>query len=72
MNNFFFQFLNFFIFFLIKKKKVIIYSEGLNYQKYFINLINTLDEKQRIIYLSSELNDVIKKKILLTFILAPV
>ena len=62
MNNFFFQLLNFFIFFLITNKKVIIYSEGLNYQKYFINLINTLEEKQRIIYLSSELKDVIKKK----------
>jgi YidC/Oxa1 family membrane protein insertase len=62
MKKIFFELLNFFIFFLIKNKKIIIYSEGLNYQKYFISLINTLEENNTIIYLSSELNDVIKKK----------
>jgi YidC/Oxa1 family membrane protein insertase len=62
MNNFFLELLNFFTFFLSKNKKVIIYSEGLNYQKYFINLIHTIEDKDKIFYLSSELNDVIKKK----------
>jgi len=50
------------IFFIIFTKKIkhTFYSENISYQKYFINLILGLSKKgEKIIYLSSDINDVI-------------
>ncbi len=41
-----------------KEKSVFIYSEGLNYRNYFINIINCLNEKNiKIFYFTSDLKD---------------
>ena len=62
----FYRLFNFFYFLFLKKdyKNIVIYSEGINYKYYFLNLIKILIEEnnEKITYVSSEKDDFINNK----------